>query len=208
MACGVERGREADNHDAADDPSMPLRYAGTAAVGRGSWGKEPNVETSQFHKSLERVKDVLASRHREAVKQQVVEVAARRQPVQALGTALSQVERDLGRLHARITSKGKPTRGRTWQPPRRKVPKRGGRDSQALELQKLGLTFDKAREVVDAIWESIKDALKRGEDVETPLGGFQVVERPAPRVRLRLGKIQHLYRQRKKVVFTATEEIG
>jgi nucleoid DNA-binding protein len=78
----------------------------------------------------------------------------------------------------------------------------------SLELQKLGLTFDKAREVVDAIWESIKDALKRGEDVETHLGGFRVVKRPAPRMRWRLGKIQRLYRQRKKVVFTATEEIG
>ena len=62
--------------------------------------------------------------------------------------------------------------------------------------------------MVDAIWESIKDALKRGEEVETPLGGFQVVERLAPRMRWRLGKVQHLYRQRKKVVFTATEEIG
>ena len=166
------------------------------------------MELAQFHKSLERVTDVLASRHREAVKRQVVEVAARRQPVQALGTALVQVERDLGRLHARITSKGKPTRGRTWQPPRRKEPKRIDRDALSLKLQKLGLTFDKAREVVDAIWESIKDALKRGEEVETPLGGFQVVERLAPRMRWRLGKVQHLYRQRKKVVFTATEEIG
>ena len=86
--------------------------------------------------------------------------------------------------------------------------KRVGRDSLALELQKLGLTFDKAREVVDAIWESIKDALKRGEDVETPLGRFQVVERPEPRMRLRLGKIQQLYRRRKKVVFTAAKEVG
>ena len=62
--------------------------------------------------------------------------------------------------------------------------------------------------MVDAIWESIKDALKRGEEVETPLGGFQVVKRPAPRTRLRMGKFQQLYRRRKKVVFTATEEIG
>ena len=34
------------------------------------------MEMAQFHRSLERVKDVLASRHREAVKQQAVEVAA------------------------------------------------------------------------------------------------------------------------------------
>jgi nucleoid DNA-binding protein len=61
--------------------------------------------------------------------------------------------------------------------------------------------------VVDAIWESIKEALQRGEDVETPLGRFQVVERPEPRARWRLGKMQRLYRQRKKVVFTAAGEV-
>ena len=36
----ASKGREADDLDAADDSGMPVRYAGTAAVGRGSWGKD------------------------------------------------------------------------------------------------------------------------------------------------------------------------
>jgi nucleoid DNA-binding protein len=181
---------------------VPSRWGGI----RG--GKIPNVEMAQFQESLERVKDVLATRHREAVKQQAVEMAGPRQPVQALGTALTKVERALGRLQARVTAKGKTGQERNWQPPQRQVSKPVGREYLELELQKRTFTFRQARQVVDAIWESIKDALKRGEDVETPLGRFQVVERPEPRKRLRLGKIQRLYRQRKKVVFTAAKEVG
>ena len=135
------------------------------------------------------------------MKQKVVEVAAQRQPVKTLGTALTRVERELGPWQSRITSK-KITPGRTWQLPRRQASKQIGRDHLALKLQIVGLTFRQARQVVDAIWESIKEALQRGEDVETPLGQFQVVERPEPTTRLRLGKMQRLYRQRKKVVFT------
>ncbi|HEV8491606.1 MAG TPA: HU family DNA-binding protein [Candidatus Angelobacter sp.] len=142
------------------------------------------------------------------MKQQAVEMAAQRQPVQAFGTTLTEVERALGRLQARVTAKGKTGQGRNWQPPQRQVSKPVGREYLELELQKRTFTFRQARQVVDAIWESIKDALKRGEDVETPLGRFQVVERPAARMRWRLGKIQRLYRQRKKVVFTAAKEVG
>jgi nucleoid DNA-binding protein len=223
LACGSTWFREATFHQwpvASSAGVMPMTFmaqtmlvclCGTPVPPR--WGgvrggRTPNVELSQFHRSLEQAKDVLASRQRKAVKQNAVEGSARRQSVNTLGTALTRVERDLGRLQARLTSKGKPTRGRTWQPPRRKASKGVDRNSLALQLQKLGLTFDKAHEVVNVIWESIKEALQRGEDVETPLGLFQVVERPAPRMRLRLGKIQRLYRRRKKVVFTAAKEVG
>jgi nucleoid DNA-binding protein len=82
-----------------------------------------------------------------------------------------------------------------------------GRDHLALELQKRGFTFRQAGEVVDVIWESIKKTLQRGESVETPLGRFEVKERPKPRKRWRWGKLQRLYRQRKKVVFTAAKEV-
>ena len=184
--------------------TMLLCLCGTPV--QPSWGgirggRTANVESAQFYDSLERVKDVLASRHREAVQQKVKEVAAERQPVKAFDTALTRVERELGPWQARITSK-EITPGRTWQLPRRQVPESIDRDYLALELQKRTLTFRQARQVVDAIWESIKEALQRGEDVETPLGRFQVVERPEPRTRRRLGKWHRLYRRRKKVVFT------
>ena len=171
-------------------------------------GRTVNVELDQFHQSLDRVQDVLASRHREAVKQKALEDTVPRQSVAVFHTALAGVERTLGRMQARITSKGKAVRGRTWQVPRRQAPGKSlGRDHLALELQKRGFTFRQAGEVVDVIWESIKKALQRGEAVETPLGRFEVKERPEPRKRWRWGKLQRLYRQRKKVVFTAAKEV-
>jgi nucleoid DNA-binding protein len=170
-------------------------------------GRTVNVELDQFHQSLDRVQDVLASRHREAVKQQAVEVSARRQSVEVFHTALARVERALGKLQARLTSKGK-ARGRTWQVPRRQASSKSlGRDHLALELQKRGFTFQQAGEVVDVIWDSIKKTLQRGEAVETPLGRFEVKDRPEPRKRWRWGKLQRLCRQRKKVVFTAAKEV-
>src|ERR1039458_3419074 len=39
MALG-ERGSAADDLDAADDAGMPLRYAGTAEIGRDPWGQD------------------------------------------------------------------------------------------------------------------------------------------------------------------------
>ena len=221
LACGSTWFREATFHQwpaASSAGVMPMTLmpqtmlvclCGTPVAPRFAGvhgGKTANVEVVQFHQSLERVKNALSSRHREAVQQKVEEVAAQRQPVKTLDTALARVERALGPWQSRITSK-KITRGRTWQPPRRQAPKRIGRDHLALKLQIVGLTFDQARQVVDAIWESIKEALQRGEDVETSLGRFHVVERPEPRTRWRLGKMQRLYRQRKKVVFTAAGEV-
>ena len=170
-------------------------------------GRTVNVELDQFHQSLDRVQDVLASRHREAVKQKALEDTVPRQSVAVFHTALAGVERTLGRMQARITSKGKAVRGRTWQVPRRQAPKSTGREYLALELQKRGFTFRKARQVVDAIWESIKEALQRGEKVETPLGRFEVKERPKPRKRWRWDKLQRLYRRRKEVVLTAAKEV-
>jgi nucleoid DNA-binding protein len=158
------------------------------------------VELAQFHQSLERVKDVLANRHREAVIQNAVDFAAPQQSIKAFRTALAQMERALGRLQARITSKT--TQGRNWQPPRRRASKLLSREYLELELQKRTLTFRQARQVVDAIWESIKEALQRGEEVETPLGRFWVKkERHARQTRWRFGKVQVLYRRRKTVEF-------
>ena len=163
-------------------------------------GETPNREVTQFVRSLDRAKEILSSRHRDAVKQQAADLGARRQQVQALNPAMARVERTLGRLQARTSPERKSTRGRTWRLPQRQAPG-PGRDYLALELQKRGFTFRKARQVVKAIWEIIQEALQRGETVETPLGRFRVVGRPEPRTRWRLCKIQHLYRQRKKVVF-------
>ncbi len=48
-------------------------------------------------------------------------------------------------------------------------------------LSKQGLSVLKARDVIDAVLESIKDALGRHESVELPIGNFTVVENPEER---------------------------
>jgi nucleoid DNA-binding protein len=212
-ACGSTWFREATFHQWPESSAarsltmmpqtMLVCFCGTPAaprLGGIRGGRTPNKEVNEFVRSLDRAKEILASRHREAVKQQAADLGARRQQVQALNPALARVERTLGRLQARTNPQRKSTRGRTWRLPQRQAPD-PGRDYLALELQKRGFTFRKAREVVNAIWESIQKALQHGETVETPLGRFRVVKQPAPRTRIRLGKIQRLYRQRKKVVF-------
>ena len=142
---------------------VPPNWSGVRA------GRIPNVELAQYHQSLERVKDVLANRHREAVIQNAVDFAAPQQSIKAFRTALAQMERALGRLQARITSKTTP--GRNWQPPRRRASKLLDREYLELELQKRTLTFRQARQVVDAIWESIKEALQRGKKWKRPWDG-------------------------------------
>ena len=99
-------------------------------------GRTPNVEMVQFLRSLDQVKEAMASQHRDVVKEEAAKVSVLRRSVKAFGTALARVERALERMQACKTSKGKPPRGQTWQLPRRQVPKRIGRDSLALELQK------------------------------------------------------------------------
>jgi nucleoid DNA-binding protein len=173
-------------------------------MGRGGW--TPNAELTEFGKSLEKVEDALASQHRATAKQSAAKVSATRQSLDAFVAALATVGRDLERANARLTlkeksTKEKSTRGRSWQLPRRQAPKTG-RDRLALELQGRTLTFREARQVVDAIWESIKEALKRGDTVETPIGRFEVKERPEPKTRWQLGRLQRIYRRRKTVVFT------
>jgi hypothetical protein len=129
LACGSTWFREATFHQwsaASSAGAMPITpitkmpqtmlvcLCGTPV--QPSWGgirggRTANVELVQFYDSLERVKDVLASRHREAVQQKLEEVAVRRQPVKTLDTALSRVERALGPWQARITSKRRPPVG-------------------------------------------------------------------------------------------------
>jgi nucleoid DNA-binding protein len=48
-------------------------------------------------------------------------------------------------------------------------------------LRKQGLTVLKARAVIDAIFDSIKDALGRHERVELPIGTFTVLQNPDER---------------------------
>jgi nucleoid DNA-binding protein len=176
---------------------VPPRLGG----GRGGW--TPNLELSQFLKSLKRAQKVLDECRREEVKQQAAKPAARREQVQALDTALAKVEWTLGQLQAGNTAARK-SPGRTWRSPGPKVP-RSGRAYLAWELQKRGFTFREARRVVSAIFESIQEELQRGAVVETLFGQFRVVGRPVPRTRWRLGRIEWLYRRRKKVVFKAAE---
>ena len=168
-------------------------------------GRTPNLELSQFVESLDQAQKVLDKRRREKVKQKAAKPAARREQVQAVDTALAKVEWTLGQLQAGNTAERR-SPGRTWRSPRREAESKG-RDYLAVELQKRGFTFRKARRAVNAVWEVIQSALQRGEKVETPLGEFRLKEQPEPRKRLRFGRVQRLYRQRWKVVFEAAERM-
>ena len=59
-----------------------------------------------------------------------------------------------------------------------------------------------------AIFDVITEALQRGEEVDTPLGKFEVKPSPEPRYRVALGQIQSLNQQRKRVVFRAYPDLA
>jgi hypothetical protein len=107
-----------------------------------------------------------------------------REDLEAASAGLASQERAAGRL----LSGKHPTRrpdSACWRPPKRKPAARRGRDWLALELQKRGFEFRKARAVVNAILDSMAEALLRDEKVVTPLGTFLVQERTPPYERVR-----------------------
>ena len=121
--------------------------------------------------------------------------------------AVRRLERLIARRQADKGADGK-IKGGTWREPKRSAASKG-RDLLALEVQKRGFTFDQSRAVVKAIWEIIKEALRRGESVDVPpLGRFSIQESPKPRLRISLGKLQHLHRKSKRVVFQPHPDLG
>jgi nucleoid DNA-binding protein len=75
-------------------------------------------------------------------------------------------------------------------------------------LKEQGLSVLKSRAVVDTVFESIKDALGRHEDVELPIGTFTVLQNPDERRAWKFGQITTLYAHRYKVKFLPSAELN
>src|ERR1039457_6250058 len=76
----------------------------------------------------------------------------------------------------------------------------------ALVLREHGVSWRKARRIIDVVFDSIKEALKRHETVDLPFGTFSVVkEGRTPQRCWRLGRVRVVYRKRYRVVFTPRE---
>ena len=91
---------------------------------------------------------------------------------------------------------------------KRKPVKQGiGRNNPlALVLVSRGCSYRAARKIVNLIFDEIKAALKRNEDVDLPFGTFRVVERgQRPHRRWRFGQPQSVFQQRYRVVFLPRE---
>lgn len=74
-------------------------------------------------------------------------------------------------------------------------------------LTEQGLNVRKSRAVIDAVVDSIKDALFRHECVELPIGSFTVNQNPEKRRSWRFGKVTVLYARRHRVDFLASAEL-
>ena len=91
---------------------------------------------------------------------------------------------------------------------KRKPVKQGiGRNNPlALVLVSRGCSYRAARKIVNLIFDEIKAALKRHEDVELPFGTFRVVERgQRQHRRWRFGQPQSVFQQRYRVAFLPRE---
>jgi len=87
---------------------------------------------------------------------------------------------------------------------KRKPVKQGiGRNNPlALVLVSRGCSYRAAKKIVNLIFDEIKAALKRHEDVDLPFGTFRVVERgQRPHRRWRFGQPQSVFKQRYRVAF-------
>jgi len=111
----------------------------------------------------------------------------------ALATRLQNVEKVLAR---RLRS----GRGRHWRSPQRK-PRAKGRDQLVIAVeQRSGLTARKAKHVVTEFFNVITRALRRGENVETPLGILKARSGArTPQTRTRWGKEQTIYRDERRI---------
>jgi nucleoid DNA-binding protein len=91
---------------------------------------------------------------------------------------------------------------------KRKPVKQGiGRNNPlALVLVSRGCSYRAARKIVNLIFDEIKAALKRHENVDLPFGTFRVVERgQRPHRRWRFGQPQSVFQQRYRVAFLPRE---
>lgn len=173
-------------------------------------GHTHNSELVNFYRSFEKVEQRLRFlRDRAPLEKEAAKEFVAKDRLQDLRRVAADVEKKIGRLLApREGDRSK--RGGHWRlSGRTSATKAKGRDWLTLELQEIGLTFDEARAAVAAIFASMADRLKAGESIETPLlGKFEVVQRTNRYRRVRLGKIQTLHRNPKRVVFKPNPEFA
>jgi hypothetical protein len=168
----------------------PFRPSPSGVFGVDTW----NAEIASFYESFacaDRVENFRADwapHERESVRDFVP-----KQDSLEVCRAVSVLERWVGRLLAARDGRDSQRGGRWRVPKREAASKSKGRDWLALELQKCGLTYDEAREVLGAILDSMVEALREGEWEQTPIGEFQVKHRKPPYLRTRFGRADHAF---------------
>ena len=170
-------------------------------------------ELSAFFESLGQAAAHIGECHnREAVAAMVADKLMRREKLEEIAAEVSRLEREIGRVLAR-TDERKSTRGRRWRMPTRKPATHGQdvlvRDTLVLALQEHGFRFRQARQIVSCLLEAITSALRRGEEVETPIGTFTPGDAPPEQKRRRavpgdpwhIPRLQRLFRSRKRIKY-------
>jgi nucleoid DNA-binding protein len=165
-------------------------------------GHTPNVEMARFFEGFKRLAHFVEHQTAETVGD--FAAAGRFAPADALNQIpekLQSLEKAIGRVLAARDPRRKTLVGRHWKPPKRQPEAKSGRAWLAVELQKRGFAFRQARAAVKAIFDVMAEALRLGDDVETPLGTFEVVYAPREQTREHWGKTQTLFRNYKRVRF-------
>ena len=170
-------------------------------------GRTPNAELSSLFHSLS-----AAERRRPREEEWLTyasETFLQAQELAGLRAAVRALEQRVGRGLAPRDETGGIQKGGNWRAPKRTASSKcKGRDWLAVELQKRGFTFDKARQIIDAIFTAMTEELQAGGFVETALGTFRVVRRRPPEcVRVRLGKTLKFNTRRKRVAFQQHREV-
>jgi nucleoid DNA-binding protein len=182
----------------------PFRPPGGGVRG----GRTPNHELVCFWKSFGRTEQWnQAQQNFACLEREAADTFVAKDQLIALGAAVRDLEREVGRLLApRDGTRIK--KGGHWRLPKRNAATISkGRDWLGIQLQNRGLTFDESRNAIDAILGSIIEALQDGDYVETPLGEFRIARRPARRRRLRWSKLQILNRTSKRVAFRPLRDL-
>ena len=182
---------------------------------RGGMPRNATVarELAAFFESLGQAAAHIGECHnREAVAAMVAAKLMRREKQEKVAAEASRLEREIGRGLARA-DKRKPARGRHWRMPTRKPATQDRnmlvRDTLVLALQEHGFRFRQARQIVSCLLEAITSALRRGEEVETPIGTFTPTDAPPQQERRRvvpgdpwrIRRRQVLFRSRKRIKF-------
>jgi nucleoid DNA-binding protein len=187
---------------------MPLE----PLIGGVRSGHTLNWELNQFLNALKTGRERIQQNHEgDLVVAAAEERLAKPEDLAALKERLKTLQQEIGRRQRQPSGPGRYQQLPTRQPA---SGTKGSiatltRDGLALLLQERGLDFRQAREVVDAILDSMIQNLRQGGSVDVPpLGTFRVENQPPPRRRFRFGRMQTLFRQPTKVAFEPTKALS